>query len=125
VSSRKRFVVRRDETAEPHFVGGYGVSDLFPPHNTATAGFGEALDAAIAIKLKRGEPVEDDRALLRDVMSFLLRAQWTDSSCYACKRPELVRGGFSEHLASPKIRIDYVQHAMAALSNGARVLDLN
>ena len=68
---------------------------------------------------------DEIRALLRDVMSFLLRAQWTESSCYACKRPELVQGGFSEHLASTSIRIDYVQHAMAALSNGARVLELN
>jgi hypothetical protein len=122
VSSRARWVLRSGDTAEPNFVGGYGLSGLFPPRNTATAGFCEALDAAIAIKQARGMDTREDEALLRDVMSFLLRAQITRASCYSCKEPELTIGGFSQHLAAPIVRIDYVQHAMAALGNGAKVL---
>jgi hypothetical protein len=122
VDSRKRFVLRAEDTAEPNFVGGYGSSDLFPPRNTATAGLGEALNAAIAIKQKRGANVDADKALLRDLVGFLLRAQWSDSSCFACRAPERVVGGFSQQLDAPSIRIDYVQHAMSAIGHGGRLL---
>jgi hypothetical protein len=122
VASRLRFVARAGDTSEPNFVGGYGLSDLFPPRNTATAGLGEALNAAIAIKQKRGMPVDADKALLRDLVGFLLRAQWSASSCYACRTPRAVVGGFSQQLASPSIRIDYVQHAMSAIGHGGKLL---
>jgi hypothetical protein len=124
VASRKRFIVRQGDTSEPNFVGGYGMSDLFPPRNTATAGVGEALNASIAIKLKRGLAVDEDKALLRDLVTFLLRAQWSRTGCYACRDPEQVAGGFSQQLASPGIRIDYVQHAMAAIGHGSKLLGL-
>jgi hypothetical protein len=124
VDSRTRFILRQDDTSEPNFVGGYGVSDLFPPRNTATAGVGEALNAAIAIKQKRGIPVDEDKAVLRDLVTFLLRAQWSQTSCYACRDPDQVAGGFSQQLASPSIRIDYVQHAMAAIGHGSKLLGL-
>jgi hypothetical protein len=125
VASRARFILRQNDTSEPNFVGGYGMSDLFPPRNTATAGVGEALNASISIKLKRGMPVDEDKALLRDLVTFLLRAQWNHTGCYACRNPDDVAGGFSQQLASPSIRIDYVQHAMAAIGHGARLLGLS
>ena len=61
-------------------------------------------------------------ALLEDVMGFLVRQQWTEETCLACAPGVLVAGAFSESSASPVIRIDYVQHAMAALGHGGRVL---
>jgi hypothetical protein len=122
VASRLRFVTGPADTAEPNFVGGYGVSDLFPPRNTATAGLGEALNAAITIKQKRGEDVTREKALLRNVVAFLQRAQWSEASCYACLKPQLVVGGFSQMLAAPDIRIDYVQHAMSAIGHGGKLL---
>jgi hypothetical protein len=124
VASRKRSVARSHDTSEPNFVGGlgFGAADLFPPRNTATAGMGEALDASILIKQKRGLNVDEDKALLRDLLGFLLRAQWSEASCYACKSPGVVVGGFSQQLASPGIRIDYVQHAMSAIGQGGKLL---
>lgn len=124
VASRLRYVMSADTTSEPNFVGGYGVSDLFPPRNTATAGLGEALNASIAIQKKRGDSVDRELAVLRDLVTFLLRAQWTEEGCYACGDPGLVEGGFSQQLASPSIRIDYVQHAMAAIGHGSKLLGL-
>jgi hypothetical protein len=124
VASRARFILRQADTSEPNFVGGYGISDLFPPRNTATAGVGEALNASISIKLKRGLAVDEDKALLRDLVTFLLRAQWTRTNCYGCRKPGDVAGGFSQQLASPSIRIDYVQHAMAAIGHGSKLLGL-
>jgi hypothetical protein len=124
VASRERWVARPGDTTEPNFIGGlgFGAADLFPPRNTATAGMGEALNAAIAIKQKRGMNVDADKAMLRDLVGFLLRAQWSEASCYACKQPRAVVGGFSQQLASPSIRIDYVQHAMAAIGHGGALL---
>jgi hypothetical protein len=124
VASRLRYVMRADTTSEPNFVGGYGVSDLFPPRNTATAGLGEALNASITIQKRRGISPDRELAVLRDLVSFLLRAQWTEEGCYACSDPQLVEGGFSQQLASPSIRIDYVQHAMAAIGHGSKLLGL-
>jgi len=122
VGSRLRFIARSADTSEPNFVGGYALGDLFPPSNTATSGVGEALDAAITIKKKRGLPIEADRAILRDLVTFLLRAQWSEAGCYACRKPSQVVGGFSQQLASPSIRIDYVQHAMSAIGHGGELL---
>lgn len=122
VASRMRFVARAADTSEPNFVGGYGLGDLFPPRNTATSGLGEALDASIFIKQKRGMNVHEDKAILRDLVGFLLRAQWSEASCYACRKPKAVVGGFSQQLASPGIRIDYVQHAMSAIGQGGKLL---
>lgn len=122
VASRVRYVLRASETSEANFVGGYGLDDMFPPRNTATSGLGEALNASISIKQKRGLPVAEDKALLADLVTFLLRAQWTEAGCYACADPRLVVGGFSQMLGAPDIRIDYVQHAMAAIGHGGRLL---
>ncbi|HEY6560702.1 MAG TPA: hypothetical protein VI072_25660 [Polyangiaceae bacterium] len=102
--------------------GAYGVSPALPVHNTATAGFGEALAAAIAVKRARGEATLDDEALLLRVLEFLLASQWQDANCFACTRQHFVLGGFSEHYAGPALRIDYVQHAMAALHHGRRAV---
>lgn len=124
VASRARWIIRAKDTSEPSFVGGYGLSDLFPPHYAATAGIGEALNAAIDIKLRRGMPVDEDKAVLRDLLTFLLHAQWSQSGCYACAEPAQVIGGFSQQLAASAIRIDYVQHAMAAIGHGAELLGL-
>lgn len=122
VGSRLRYVARAADSSEPNFVGGYGLGDVFPPRNTATAGLGEALDAAITLKQKRGMAVDADKALLRDLVTFLLRAQWSEAGCYACAKPNEVIGGFSQQLASPSIRIDYVQHAMSAIGHGGELL---
>jgi len=122
VGSRERFVARAADTSEPNFIGGYLFSDILPPSNTATSGMGEALDAAIYIKQKRGMAVDADKALLRDLVMFLLRAQWSEAGCYACLKPAQVVGGFSQQLASPSIRIDYVQHAMSAIGHGGELL---
>jgi len=65
-----------------------------------------------------------DEVLLKQVLGFVLRRQWTSDSCVACAPGKEAVGGFSESEASPIIRIDYVQHAMAALGHGGRVLGI-
>ncbi|HYO96968.1 MAG TPA: hypothetical protein VER33_20795 [Polyangiaceae bacterium] len=122
VQFKSRLILRADEGTQPDFVGGYGLGNVFVPHSTSTAGFAEALAAAIAVQDARGVAAGDNRRLLREVLGFVLGSQWDATSCFACTRDHQVVGGFSEHLASPAVRIDYVQHAMAALGHGAAVL---
>ena len=121
VRFKRRLILDRGEVVE-EFAGGYGLGNMFPPHSTATAGFGEALAAALTVARARGEDTREQAAVLRNVLGFLLRQQWTSANCFACAPGKAAVGGFSESSASPVIRIDYVQHAMAALGHGARAL---
>jgi hypothetical protein len=122
VRYQSRLVADARGGASPELDGGYGIGRVVPPHATPTAGFGEALAAAMAVKRARGVDTRDDEALMARVLTYLLHSQWDDTSCFACARSAFALGGFSEHLASPPIRIDYVQHAWAALGHGGRLL---
>jgi hypothetical protein len=121
---KSRLLIDRKSRFVDDFIGGYGFGNVLPPHNTATAGYGEGLAAAMAIKKARGMPLEQDQARMTEVIRFLLRQQWSESNCFACSTKQRITGGFSEHMASPVIRIDYVQHAWAAMGHGARMLGL-
>jgi hypothetical protein len=120
----KSRVVQDEGDVHTDFVGGYGVGNVVPPHNTATAGFGEALAAMLAVKRARGMDTRADEQNMVAVLGFLLKNQWTAARCFACSTRERVHGGFSEHMASPRIRIDYVQHAWAALGHGGQALGM-
>jgi hypothetical protein len=117
VASKRRFLV----PGGPH-AGGLGFGNLVPPQATPTAGHAEALAAAIALRLARGEDAAAERADLRRALAFVVRHQWQGPECFACAAPDRVVGGVSESVAAPLIRIDYVQHAWAALGHGERVL---
>jgi hypothetical protein len=123
VAFKSRLILEPSAGIDPEHVGGYSLSNMLPPHSTATAGFGEALAAAIPVKIARGMDVGPDRTLLRHVLEFVLRQQWTEDVCFACAPGLAAVGGFSETSASPPIRIDYVQHAMAALGHGRAALE--
>lgn len=124
VAMKSRTQLDAESDVHPDFLGGYGLGNLVPPHNTGTAGLGEAMAAALKIHSARGEAAPELRERLRAAMRFLLRVQWRADRCFACTRRRRIFGGFSEHMASPAIRIDYVQHAWAALANGAQALGL-
>jgi hypothetical protein len=123
VTFKSRLILDAEDVPDPDVGGGYSVSHVFPPHNTATAGFGEAMAAAVVVKKKRGLDVTRDVAVLKNALSFLVHHQWDETSAAVASSEHQILGGFSEHFASPVIRIDYVQHAMAALGHGLRALD--
>jgi len=105
-------------------LGAFALAPLIPPPTTATAGVGEALAAAIALQQARGENTERSKAQLTRILTFLLRQQWTETTCFACQNSSLVVGGFSDSMLTPTLRIDFTQHAWAALAHGSRLLDL-
>ncbi len=122
VQFKSRLILDEDSRVDSVFVGGYGFGNVIPPHNTATAGFGEALSAAMAVKHARGEDIEADKRLLTSVLRFLLRQQWSQRNCFGCVPDAL--GAVSEHTHSPITRIDFVQHTWAALGHGSEALSL-
>lgn len=104
--------------------GAYAATALVPPPNTATAGVGEVLAAALEVARARGADARVERARLQSVLEFLLRQQWDATACAVCKDPRLVVGGFSDSMLRPELRIDFTQHAWAAIGHGARALGL-
>jgi hypothetical protein len=124
VQYKARLILDEHDAVAPDLVGGYGFGNVLLPHNTGSAGFGEAMSAALAIAKARDLAWPEHEAALRRALSFLLHHQWDEINTFATSAPHPVAGGFSEHMGSPHIRIDYVQHAMAAMGHGGRVLGL-
>jgi hypothetical protein len=120
VRFKARLILEREQGADLDFDGGFGFGNLVPPHNTGAAGFGEALAAALALGPTSAGSPADERLLLK-VLGFLLRQQWSEDNCGACAEPAVL-GGMSEHTHSLLTRIDFAQHAWAALGHGAAVL---
>lgn len=110
-------------TTTQGFQGGLTLSPMFPPHSTATSGFGEATAAALAISHARHESYPDLEQQLRFALSYLLQIQIDAATCFACKN-SAASGGFTESPVSGPVRIDFVQHALSALAHGQRVLAL-
>jgi hypothetical protein len=115
---KSRVVLDHESGVASEFIGGYSLGNILIPVNTPAAGFGEGLAAAMALKAARDESLDADRETMRLVVQFLLRQQWTPASCFACAPEGVALGGFSESMGAPEIRIDYTQHAWAALGHG-------
>ena len=120
---KSRVVLDEHSRVAPEFVGGYTMGNIIVPFNTPAAGFAEGMAAAMAIKQARGEDITAERALMRKAVEFLVRQQWNEDTCFACAPHRTVIGGFSESMAAPEIRIDYTQHAWAALGHGGAYIE--
>ena len=121
---KARLVLDEDSGVDPDYVGGVNVGNLNPPQTTGTSGLSEALAAAAAIARFRGEDSAVFERALSLSLPFVMHNQWRKTSCFACTPEHTVVGGFSEHMGSPVIRIDYVQHALASMGHGGRILGL-
>jgi len=117
---KSRFI---QTTTTQGFQGGLTLSPMFPPHSTATSGYGEATAAALALSHARQESHPMLKLNLRLALGYLLQIQLTSSNCFACAS-NAAWGGFTESPVSGKVRIDFVQHALSALGHGQRVLSL-
>jgi hypothetical protein len=124
VQYKKRLILDVDDGVDADLVGGYGFGNVLLPHNTGSSGFGEAMSAAIAVARERGIDTSDDERALVRALEFLLHHQWNEINSFACDPSHPVVGAFSENMGSPVIRIDFVQHALAGMGHGGRVLGL-
>jgi hypothetical protein len=122
MTMKKRFIQRPGSGVDPDHVGSYAFGHVFPPHHAAAGGFAEGLAAAMKLKKARGQSTADDEAVMKLVLGLLVHHQWRDVNCFMCTRKLRIPGGFSENAASPTVRIDFVQHNMAALLHGGELL---
>ncbi|HWB81682.1 MAG TPA: hypothetical protein VG755_42260 [Nannocystaceae bacterium] len=119
---KSRLVFDASDGVAPDLVGGYGFGNLVLPWTAGSATFGETAAAALAIADARGEDREPIATRLRLALAFLVHHQWKDAECFACSASHPIAGAWSEHPGSPTIRIDHVQHAMAALGAAQRLV---
>lgn len=104
--------------------GAYHFAHVSAPYTTPTAGFLEAGSAGLEIAKARGESAPALEAALRRALDFMVRAQWDETSCFACTRRLPMVGAYGESLASTVVRVDFVQHAMAGMAGTRRALDM-
>lgn len=121
---KTRLVLDETSGVAPDLVGGYGFGNVVLPWTAGAATFGEAAAAALVLADARAEPKAPIESRLRLALGFLVHHQWKAAECFACSAAHSVVGAWSEHPGAPMIRIDQVQHAMAALGHGGRVLGL-
>ena len=103
----------RDNQSQPDWDGGY----YKPPRSAPTATRMEGLNSAYAMAKDFG--LEADAKQIRRAIErgtgFLLRIQVGPETAMYYRDPGKSLGGVRESLASPMIRIDYVQHTISAL----------
>lgn len=121
---KKRLILEASDTDEPDYVGGVSFGTLVPPYPAATAGFAEALVAVLEIERARGldELAHADEGRLERILGFLLRHQISADTCRFCTPRAWTAGGVSGNDGWPVIRIDFVQHNLAALFHGGEAL---
>jgi hypothetical protein len=117
---KSRLILDETSRVDPELWGAFGLGNVIPPHTAGAAGFGEALAAALAVERARDEHALRDTAPLREIVGLLARQQWNDENAFACV-PEAI-GALSEQVHSPMTRIDFSQHAWAALVHAEREL---
>ncbi|MBI5527391.1 MAG: hypothetical protein HY897_13745, partial [Deltaproteobacteria bacterium] len=113
-----RTILKKDATAFPENAGGMVVTHALSPHGCGTATAAEAMTSAAALGGAAGPGVAEIREAALWSYSFLLKTQVNAHDGFWMQRPALAVGGFFEKQIVPRIRIDYVQHAISALVRG-------
>ena len=105
-----------DRAPWPEFIGGYFKIPYELPAMQAFV-YGEATAAAYrtAIDFAPERKQKYDRAT-RETIRFMRVMQYDEFDSYFASRPELVIGNIKYAMNEPKVRIDYLGHAMSTLS---------
>jgi hypothetical protein len=109
-----------DDRDPAGYAGGFGPGS---PRATPAASRAEGLVSAYRLALSIGDVRATAIAgALRACAKFQLAQQFAAENSEALPNPARARGGFREGLASPKIRIDFVQHNISSLLGIAETL---
>jgi hypothetical protein len=98
--------------------GVFAVTPFFMPHNTPAGSRTESNVATYLLSLRRGEPQTDILRSLRLSIRYLVDQQIRPESSYLFPHPEAASGGMMQTPMRPNVRIDFVQHAAAAMARG-------
>ena len=112
----RRVQVQRDQGLMGDLYGAFGISQVFIPHNTPAGSRTEANVATYLLSQKLGEPQEEIRDTVVRSVRYLVDQQIRPESAYLMPNPEAAVGGMSQTPLRTSVRIDYVQHAAAAMA---------
>jgi len=117
----RRAQVRPDEGLMGDLHGAFSITPFFMPHNTPAGSRTEANVATYLFSVKRKEPQPEILDTVRRTVRYLVDQQIRPESAYLYRNPAEAVGGMLQTPMRASIRIDYVQHAAAAM---ARALPL-
>jgi hypothetical protein len=117
-----RAQVQRGEGLMDDLYGVFAVTPFFSPHNTPAGSRTESNVSTYLLGVKRGEPKADILRSIRLTMRYLVDQQLRPESSYLFRKPELALGGMMQTPQRSHIRIDFVQHAAAAMARGLELV---
>jgi hypothetical protein len=96
--------------------GAFSITPFFMPHNTPAGSRTEANVATYLLSVKRKEPQPEILDTVLRAVRYLVDQQIRPESAYLYRRPGDAVGGMLQTPIRASIRIDYVQHAAAAMT---------
>ena len=102
------------------YEGGYGITPFFPPHLTPAGSRSEAMVSAYDLTRHHGKTEEIIRQQIVRAFKYIVRHQVRLENSYLFARPEHALGAIRKSPIKYDVRIDYVQHTVAAM---VRALD--
>jgi hypothetical protein len=106
------------ETPFDDYVGGYGITPFFPPHLTPAGSRTEAAISAYRLSQKRKEPRTSIKNQCLRAYRYIVTHQVRPANSYMFVNPAVARGAIRKSPVKFDVRIDYVQHTMAAMVRG-------
>jgi len=119
----RRAQVRPGEGLMGDLSGAFSVTPFFMPHNTPVGSRTEANVGTLLLARRRGEETPELRAVVMDALKFLVDHQIKPDNAWHYKNPANASGGILQTPIRASIRIDYVQHAAAALARALPLLE--
>ena len=119
----RRAQVRRGEGLMDDLGGAFSITPFFMPHNTPVGSRTEANVGTLLLARRRGEETPELRAVVMDALRYLVDHQIKPDSAWHYKNPAAASGGILQTPVRASIRIDYVQHAAAALARALPILE--
>ncbi len=103
---------------DPAFAGHYGFSHVLVPQAPAAAGFAEALTATLQLARAHRRSTTQLQPQVVAALNALKRDQLRPGNDHMALVPERAWGGIRRSVVQSDVRIDFVQHAAAALAHG-------
>lgn len=116
---RQQFFAR--EKAVFDYEGGYGITPFFPPHLTPAGSRTEAMVSAYDLSRHRRETRHVIGSQIVRAFRYIVRHQVRLGNSYLFVKPRYAIGAIRKSPIKYEVRIDYVQHTIAAM---VRALDL-
>lgn len=102
--------------------GVFAITPFFVPHNTPAGSRTESNVATYLLSVKRGEPQADILRSIRLTVRYLVDQQLRPESTYLFRNADAAVGGMMQTPQRANIRIDFVQHAAAAMARGLELI---